>query len=172
MHGATLDLHALDKDMSHITSLIMYQTMPPVHFQACLTPHLCTRLKQRHESYIPDGATLDLHASDKDMPHAPYLCTWHESESVTKTRATCLPHVQPRQTKTYGTYLRLLCLLLSIGTRSCSTVVTSTTLAVNSNKPRDAAILYYLPITRKVLDRFAWNFQGSCGVTIGRPDYT
>ena len=26
-------------------------------------------------------------------------------------------------------------------------------------------------ITRKRLDRFAWNFQGSCGVTMGRPDY-
>ena len=26
-------------------------------------------------------------------------------------------------------------------------------------------------ITRKQLDRFAWNFQGRCGVTMGRPDY-
>ena len=26
-------------------------------------------------------------------------------------------------------------------------------------------------ITRKWLDRFAWNFQGRCGVTMGRPDY-
>jgi len=26
-------------------------------------------------------------------------------------------------------------------------------------------------ITRKRLNRFAWNFQGRCGVTIGRPDY-
>ena len=26
-------------------------------------------------------------------------------------------------------------------------------------------------ITRKRLDRFAWNFQGMCGVTMGRPDY-
>jgi len=26
-------------------------------------------------------------------------------------------------------------------------------------------------ITRKRLDRFAWNFQGRCGVTVGRPDY-
>ena len=26
-------------------------------------------------------------------------------------------------------------------------------------------------ITRKRLDRFAWNFQGRCGVTMGRPDY-
>jgi len=25
-------------------------------------------------------------------------------------------------------------------------------------------------ITRKRLDRFAWNFQGRCGVTMGRPD--
>jgi len=25
-------------------------------------------------------------------------------------------------------------------------------------------------ITRKWLDRFAWNFQGRCGVTVGRPD--
>jgi len=25
-------------------------------------------------------------------------------------------------------------------------------------------------ITRKWLDRFAWNFQGRCGVTMGRPD--
>ena len=25
-------------------------------------------------------------------------------------------------------------------------------------------------ITRKQLDRFAWNFQGRCGVTMGRPD--
>jgi len=25
-------------------------------------------------------------------------------------------------------------------------------------------------ITRKRLDRFAWNFQGRCGVTVGRPD--
>jgi len=25
--------------------------------------------------------------------------------------------------------------------------------------------------TRKWLDRFAWNFQGWCGVTMGRPDY-
>ena len=26
-------------------------------------------------------------------------------------------------------------------------------------------------ITRKPLDRFAWNFQGRCGVTMGRPGY-
>ena len=26
-------------------------------------------------------------------------------------------------------------------------------------------------ITRKRLDRFAWNFQGRCGVTMGWPDY-
>ena len=26
-------------------------------------------------------------------------------------------------------------------------------------------------VTRKRLDRFAWNFQGRCGVTMGRPDY-
>jgi len=26
-------------------------------------------------------------------------------------------------------------------------------------------------ITRKRLDRFAWNFQGRCGVTMGPPDY-
>jgi len=26
-------------------------------------------------------------------------------------------------------------------------------------------------IARKWLDRFAWNFQGRCGVTMGRPDY-
>jgi len=26
-------------------------------------------------------------------------------------------------------------------------------------------------ITRKRLDRFAWNFQGMCGVTMGRPGY-
>jgi len=25
-------------------------------------------------------------------------------------------------------------------------------------------------VTRKRLDRFAWNFQGKCGVTMGRPD--
>jgi len=27
-------------------------------------------------------------------------------------------------------------------------------------------------ITKKRLDQFAWNFQGRCGVTMGRPDYT
>jgi len=26
-------------------------------------------------------------------------------------------------------------------------------------------------ISRKRLDRFVWNFQGRCGVTMGRPDY-
>jgi len=31
--------------------------------------------------------------------------------------------------------------------------------------------LFVSNITRKRLDRFAWNFQGRCGVTTGRPGY-
>jgi len=46
---------------------------------------------------------------------------------------------------------------------------------VNSEKPRNAAMLIsftlFVNITSKRLDRFAWNFQGRCGVTTGRPDY-
>jgi len=30
---------------------------------------------------------------------------------------------------------------------------------------------FVIKITRKWLDQFAWNFQGRCGVTTGRPDY-
>ena len=46
---------------------------------------------------------------------------------------------------------------------------------VNSEKPHDAAMLIsftsFVNITSKRLDRFAWNFQGRCGVTMGGHDY-
>jgi len=86
--------------VSHITSLTMYQTARDPR---------PARVRQRHESHVPDGqlctgvrqsddspinTTLDHHESDKDMPHA--------------------PAVHSRQTKTHGTYLRLLRLLLFI----------------------------------------------------------
>jgi len=45
---------------------------------------------------------------------------------------------------------------------------------VKSKKPRDAATLIsftsLVNITSTWLDRFAWNFQGRCGVTMGRRD--
>ena len=41
---------------------------------------------------------------------------------------------------------------------------------VNTARCRDANF-FVSNITRKRLDRFAWNFQGRCGVTMGRPDY-
>jgi len=45
---------------------------------------------------------------------------------------------------------------------------------VNPEKPHDAATLIsftsFVNITSKRLDRFAWNFQGRCGVTMGRRD--
>ena len=48
---------------------------------------------------------------------------------------------------------------------------------VNSEKPRDAAMLISLSIfvninTSKRLDRFVWNFHGRCGVTTGRADWS
>ena len=37
--------------------------------------------------------------------------------------------------------------------------------------PIDFFVCFFLiKITRKRLDRFAWNFQGRCGVTVGQPD--
>jgi len=46
---------------------------------------------------------------------------------------------------------------------------------VNSEKPRDAAMLIsltsFVNITSKWLDRFERNFQGRCGVIMGRTDY-
>jgi len=46
---------------------------------------------------------------------------------------------------------------------------------VSSEKPCDAAMLIsfssFVNVTSKRLDLFAWNFQGKCGVTMGRPDY-
>jgi len=41
---------------------------------------------------------------------------------------------------------------------------------VNSEKPRDANFLVSNSACKQ-LDRFAWNFHGRCGVTMGWPDY-